>query len=73
MYTKIVIFSLLVITSFAIQPRCVWYRKAPACGNGDDCPKDYPVFAEQASKEGNGIILNLAGGVSLILNKKHAF
>uniref|UniRef100_A0A914DPX3 Uncharacterized protein n=1 Tax=Acrobeloides nanus TaxID=290746 RepID=A0A914DPX3_9BILA len=28
---------------------CVWYRSAPLCGNGNDCPTEYPYLESQAS------------------------
>ena len=40
------------------QYACVWYRSAPICGTGNDCPTTYPNMMYHANSAGNGMILN---------------
>uniref|UniRef100_A0A914CK26 Uncharacterized protein n=1 Tax=Acrobeloides nanus TaxID=290746 RepID=A0A914CK26_9BILA len=46
------LFSALACLGYA-QYACVWYRSAPICGTGNDCPTTYPNMMYHADSSGN--------------------
>lgn len=36
------------------NPLCVWYRSAPFCGSGDDCPNDFPYVIDECGTSDEG-------------------
>uniref|UniRef100_A0A914E4K3 Uncharacterized protein n=1 Tax=Acrobeloides nanus TaxID=290746 RepID=A0A914E4K3_9BILA len=51
MFYKLFLLAILIfIVSGQETPLCVWYRSAPFCGEGVDCPAGYTIKLDQCGK-----------------------
>ena len=53
MFSKLLFFLALISVGHAVN-MCVWYRSAPVCGHGSDCPNIYPYLQYQSDSSSNG-------------------